>query len=332
MDVEIQRQLGVEPWWESQIGIELATTVRVKSGRMTDGENMSASHGKTLFTCTVLLAATACGTQRPEAAASSMSRAELSVRAMDARIAGTAQQQIDGSFLDYVTAQSALVTCFQAHGAVYQPPPFGAPEEAPGPAALTAPLPVAMSVDLDEATATIDREIGALRAGAKDPQPTSPDVGTESFTKAAAACSPTVGAQERFHTAAMDAWIALLGRAGSTPGALVSDDDYVSCMKKQGIAADSAEDAFGPYPEILELAGSPDSARAGALKRAGADADCRRGAHVAFIDAAAAALPEFETSHAREIADAESLWRQVSVDADRARATWYAAHPELRRL
>ncbi|MGL5828785.1 MAG: hypothetical protein ACRC0L_04355 [Angustibacter sp.] len=196
---------------------------------------------------------------------------------------------------------------------------------------LTAPLPVAMSVYLDEETAKIDEQIALATAKAAAKPPTSPDLGTENFAKAADACSPTTGSQARYRTAANDAWIELLGRAGSAPGASISDTEYVACMKGQGVDADSAEDAYGPYPELRALPKSPDSARAAALKRARGDAGCRREAHLAFINAVAAELPEFEKAHAQDIASAEGMWQQISRDADQARTKWYAAHPELPR-
>ncbi len=111
--------------------------------------------------CLVVFAA-GCGTQAAETPAAAE---EAAVAALDARISGTAQQQVDGMFLDYVKMQDDLVQCFAAFGATYQPSPFGQAERPQRPGQLSAPVPVAMSVDLNEISARLDESIEQRLAG-----------------------------------------------------------------------------------------------------------------------------------------------------------------------
>ena len=73
-------------------------------------------------------------------------------------------------------------------------------------------------------------------------------------------------------------------------------------------------------------------ALAAAMARATADANSRRDAHNQFIRNLAAEIPQFTATHSAQIAEAEARWQAISREADKARATWYKAHPELPRL
>lgn len=278
--------------------------------------------------CLVVFAA-GCGTQ---AAETPVAAEEAAVAALDARISGTAQQQVDGMFLDYVKMQDDLVQCFAAFGATYQPSPFGQAERPRRPGQLSAPVPVAMSVDLNEISARLDESIEQRLAGSRFPEITSPDFGSDAFTKAANTCQPVNATQERYATPIHDAWFDLFARAASTPQSSVTTETYVPCMTKAGFEVTDAEDAYGPYPELNALPGSPKDVKAAAMARATADANCRRDAHNQFIRNLAAEIPQFTATHSAQIAEAEAQWQAISREADKTRVTWYKAHPELPRL
>lgn len=286
---------------------------------------------------TLAIALSGCGSA-PSASTADARAAELRIAAVDAQIVGTAQQALDGVFLDYVRSQSEITACFAKRGLRYLPAPFELPERAdPADEGLTSPIPVALTVDVAHMTARVDRGLEQSRALARaqatlgDSRYRSPDADDPGFDAAATACAPVTKTPERFRTAINTAWTDLLVAAGQVPGAQLSDASYVACMTSQGQRATSAQDAFGPYPELSDATLRRSEARAKMVARAAADSACRRSAHDAFILEVDRQLAQFTQTHGEQIETSRRAWERLSTEAETARKSWYAAHPTLPR-